>query len=91
MSAVKDFAQGDRREQAPARHVALVTGNDSTDLGYVTRGISFAVAGDLKVTTDGGETVVIPSGALAAGVIHPLEVTRVWLTGTAATGIVAYW
>ncbi len=76
---------------APAVHVALVSPSDSADLSYVTRGVSMAAAGDLKVTMVGGETVVIPSGALAAGVIHPLRVTRIFSTLTTATGIVAYW
>lgn len=80
-----------RRIMDPADRVALVTPSDSADLSYVTRGISFAVAGALKVTTVGGDTVTIPSGALAAGVIHPLRVTKVFATGTGATGIVAYW
>jgi hypothetical protein len=71
--------------------VALVTKHDTNELTYFTRGISFAVAGDLAVVTAGGETVVIPSGALAAGIVHPLRVKQVLSTGTAATGIVAYW
>lgn len=75
----------------PALHVALVTPSDSADLTYTSRGVAFAAAGDLKVTTSGGETVVIPSGSLAAGLIHPLMVTRIWSTGTTATGIVVYY
>lgn len=74
----------------PPQHITLVTPNNSTDLAYVTRAISFAVTGDIKVTTLGGETVIIPSGALAAGVQHSMQLTRIWATGTAATGIVAY-
>jgi hypothetical protein len=74
----------------PADHVALVTPSDTADIP-ATRGVSVATAGDMKVTTVGGETVVIPSGALAAGIVHPIRVTRVWATGTAAVGIVAYW
>ena len=75
----------------PAISVALVTPSDSADLtGGATRGVSFAAAGDLKVITDKAETVVIPSGALAAGIIHPLSVTRIFSTGTTATGIVVY-
>jgi hypothetical protein len=77
--------------QGPATHAALVTPDDATDLAVATRGISFATAGAIKVTTVAGETLVIPSGALAAGVMHPLEVTRIWNTGTTAASIVRYW
>lgn len=74
-----------------ASYAALVTPSNTEDLTAVTRGISFAAAGALKVDLVGGDTITIPSGALAAGIIHPLMVTRVYATGTGATGIVAYW
>lgn len=92
MSALNPLL-GDAAENylPPAAHVALVTTNDSTDLVEVTRAVSFAVAGDIKVTTVGGETVVVPSGALAAGLMHPVQWARIWQTGTTATGIVAWW
>jgi len=70
----------------PAVHAFSVTPNDSVDLTYVTRGLYVGASGDVKVTVHGGEAVTFVD--LAAGVIHPLRVTRVWSTGTAATGIV---
>jgi len=78
--------------QAPAAHAALVTPSDGADLAHATRAVSFATAGAIKVTTVGGETLVIPSGALAAGIMHPVEWVRIWATGS-GTGmdIVAYW
>lgn len=51
------------------------------------RGIVFGGAGILKVTTIYGGDRTIPSGVLAAGIIHPLRVTRVWNTGTTATDV----
>jgi hypothetical protein len=54
------------------------------------RGISFGVAGALKVDTKGSSGVVIPSGALAEGVIHPLHITKVYQAGTTASSIVGY-
>lgn len=75
----------------PPANVALVTPSDSTDLAFVTRAVSFSAAGALKVTTENGQTVVIPSGALAAGVQHAMRVTRIWSTGTGATDIVAWY
>jgi hypothetical protein len=92
MAAAVDTYKGFWRGMtAPAQRVAVVTPDDANDLPAVTRFVSLAVAGAVKVTTRGGDTVVIPSGALMAGVQHRLEVTRVWATGTTATGIVAYW
>lgn len=85
------YSPAAQRATVPPGHAALVTPSDSADLTYATRGISFATAGALKVTMVGGEEVVIPSGALAAGVIHPMRVTRVWSTGTGALNIVAWW
>jgi hypothetical protein len=85
------FGQRGEVSVEPAKHCALVTASDSADLTHATRGISFGTAGALKVTMFGGETVVIPSGALAAGVVHPLSVMRIWSTGTGASSIVAYW
>jgi len=73
--------------QNPAERAFSITPNDSTDLTVPTRGICLAAAGDLKVTTLGGDTVTFSDGSLAAGVIHPLRVRRVWSTGTTATGI----
>lgn len=75
----------------PAAHAALVTPDDSNDLTSMTRGVSFGTAGAIKVTTAGGETLVIPSGALAAGVVHPVAWVRIWSTSTTAANIVAYW
>ena len=73
-----------------AKDVFLITPNDSTDLTTFTRGISLGTEGDLKIDTIDGTTVTIPSGALAAGVIHPIGVARVHATGTTASDIVGY-
>lgn len=91
MSYKDDFIAFTPSPSDPLNHVALVIPSDTVDLTNATRSISFAVAGAIKVTTLGGETVVIPSGALPATTMLALRVTRIWATGTAATGIVAYW
>lgn len=46
-------------------------------------------AGDVKVTTAGGDDVVLVG--LAAGTFVPVNVVKVWATGTSATNIVALW
>jgi len=71
---------------APADNAASVTPHDSNDLSIVTRGIYVGTSGDLKVDLSGGDTVTFAN--IAAGVIHPLRVQRVYSTGTTATDIV---
>lgn len=68
----------------------LVTPSD-TPFPRPTRGVSFGTAGVLKVTPYGESTPVeIPSGALAAGIIHPIEVTAIHEYSGGAADIVAY-
>ncbi len=91
MSAENTFSPFTTGLASPVRNIALVVPHDTNELDVLTRGISFSVIGALKVVTAGGETVTIPSGSLAAGIIHPLRVKQVFDTGTTATNIVAYW
>lgn len=91
MAVIAGTAQNPSGPTAPPNHVFLITPSDTDQLVNVTSAISFAVAGDIKVVTIGGETVVIPSGALVAGIMHPMKINQVFFTGTAATGIVGYY
>lgn len=75
---------------APPRRVAAITPDDDEDLPFPCRAISFAAAGDIVVVTAGGDEETIPSGALAAGVQHSMQLTRIKATGTDATDIVIY-
>lgn len=75
---------------ASAIHAQKTTGDDSTDLTYVSRGILVGTAGNLKVTMRGGldvpvVTVTIP---VTAG-YNPLRVSRIWLTGFTAVDVTA--
>lgn len=82
-----------KSEWSPVTKVVLVTPSDTADIdtsSVPTRGISFGTAGVLVVIDAKGNTVSIPSGALTAGIIHPLRVTRVKSTNTTASDIVAY-
>lgn len=77
---------------AGATHVFLITPDDDTDLDFVTRAISFAGAGALEVImADDSAAVIVPDGALSAGILHPIRVKRVRATGTTATGIVGWY
>ena len=54
-----------------------------------TRGIYVGGTGNVSVVMTSGKTVVLT--ALAAGMIHPISVTRVNTTGTTATNILLAW
>lgn len=72
----------------PATSAVAVTPHDTNDLTTTTRGLYVGVTGDVKVDmADTGTAVVFT--AMAAGVIHPLRVTRVYSTDTTATNMVA--
>lgn len=66
-----------------------ITPADGTDLAQVTRAIFFQGDTDLldlKVTMVDGSVVTFLG--LASGVVHPLQVRRVWATGTSAANII---
>jgi len=74
---------------SPAEHAAAITPDDENNLANSTRGIYVGTAGDLKITTVGGETVTLAN--VAAGVIHPWRIKRVFSTDTTASDLVAVW
>ena len=66
-----------------------VTPHDAEDI-TATSGLYVGVAGNVTLTLaemDDGDSITFV--ALAAGVLHPLVVKRVWATGTDATDILA--
>ena len=74
---------------APANHAAAITPSDSTALATPSRFLVAGVAGNVKVDTLGGETAVVVY--LGLGYHLPLRVTKIYATGTTATGIVSLW
>ncbi len=60
--------------------------SDVNDLESIARGIYVGGTGDLRVRMVNDDVVTWP--ALAAGIIHPMQIIRVYATGTTATGIV---
>lgn len=60
-----------------------ITPSDTADIPATTAGVVVAVGGTLTVTTVGGSKAAL---TVPAGLI-PIIVTRVWATGTTATGI----
>ena len=70
----------------PAESATAVTPSDSTVISP-TRALYVGATGDVKVDMADGTTVTYAN--LAAGIIHPLSVTRVYSTDTTATSIIA--
>lgn len=77
-----------QRRIEPVEHAFSIAPSDVANLAQMTRAISTADAAVIDVTMAGGERVQI---TVAAGVIHPLAVTKVWAAGTTATGIIGYY
>jgi len=86
---VKDSAK--KVSESPGRFKVV----DLSSVDYVptnpTRGIAFGTAGILIVTDLEGKETSFASEVLAAGIIHPMSVTRIVKTGTTAANIVAFW
>lgn len=79
----------DKNDYTPLNDIQPVTPNDSTDLpGGTTRAFIFTGAGNVKFTTAAGTTVTLPISANWFGVQY-IRASRVWATGTTATGIFA--
>lgn len=72
---------------APAHSAAAVTTSDSTVLP-VTRALYIGGAGNITVTMaeDGNNVTFV---GVLAGMVYPLQVSKVLATGTTATNIVA--
>ena len=83
MSATNDFASYQRGFNSPGIHSFAITGDDNNDLSHVSR-VRVDVAGTVKFTTLGGDT---DTWTCVAGEIIPLLITRVFATGTSATGL----
>lgn len=73
-------------DTASARGFVAVTPSDSTTFAP-TRGVYVGVAGDVYV--DGAKQGTNVKMTAAAAGEHPWQVTRIYSTGTTATGIVA--
>lgn len=78
------YASFARAPSLPASSVREIVPDDVADIPQVSVALNVATPGNLRVTTLDGDTVDVE---VAAGVAFPLRVTRVWATGTTATGI----
>lgn len=74
------------RTVIPAENGFPITPNDSVDLATPAKGIYVGTFGDLKVRMLGGGIVTFVG--ITAGIIHPIQVAKVFATGTNAQDIV---
>lgn len=74
---------------APYDHGVAVTTSDTVDLVDVSCALWVGGAGNVKVDTLGGETVIFT--AVPAGTELKIRAKRVYATLTTATNIVAMW
>lgn len=72
----------------PANGAAVITPSNTTDLTVYARGIYVGVGGHITVDmTDSGTNIQFLS--VPQGTILPIQVKRVYSTGTTATNLVA--
>ena len=84
-------------QKLQASRAAVVTQSDTADIPYIGGGtgqwpcvLYVGGAGDVKVTTAGGDDVVFE--AVNAGTFLPVQVIKVWDAGTSVTAaIIALW
>jgi hypothetical protein len=85
-------------QKLQAYRAASVTPSNSADIPSVStqdgsgnNGCVLYIGGNgnLRVTTAGGDDITFV--AVQAGSFLPVQVVRVWATGTSATNIVALW
>ena len=72
--------------ESPASHLLAVVPSDTADLTITARALNVAQSGLVQITTTGDTTETV---YIAAGSTFPVRVTRVWATGTTASGIIA--
>ena len=71
-----------------AHRASAVTASDATVYAQPTRGLYVGTAGNITVDmADGGSPILFVG--VQGGTLLPLQVTRVYATGTTATNIVA--
>jgi hypothetical protein len=75
------------KHTSPAAAAQAITASDSTEYDDV-RGVYVGVTGDVAVTFENGDSVVLVG--LAAGTIHPIRAKKILATGTDATDIVIF-
>jgi hypothetical protein len=90
MPAEDIFSRFRQDNFSPVTNAVAVTPHNTEDLAYVTRALYVGGGGDVKVDLQDSGTAIIFS-LVPTGTTLPIRVTRVYATGTDASGIVALW
>lgn len=86
MPATDNFSSNSAGLSSPIVGGFAITPHATTEIAQVTRGLMVTVAGDVAVTTVDGSAITLPG--LVPGVIYPIRVKIVKVSGTTATGII---
>ncbi len=78
------FSNRMRSPDDPAVSVFDITPDDGSDLAQVTTALNVTTPGTVRITSLDGSVSDI---TIAQGVAFPIRATRVWHSGTTATGI----
>lgn len=81
-----NFRKHEYRLDSPAGLAFPISGSDSTNLEYITRGIYVGGTGDIKVDMAQSGSVIFRNAL--AGTIIPVRAVKVYSTGTDATDLV---
>ena len=71
---------------APATHSESITPSDAADLTRATRALYDFQSGNLRVETTSGDVVTL--AGVQGGMLYPIRVRKVFLTGTTAADLV---
>jgi hypothetical protein len=78
-----------KSDLSPLSNAAAVTLHDTNELANYSRALWVGGAGNLKVTTAGGDTVTL--SGIPAGTLIPIRAKVCFSTGSTATLVVALW
>ena len=81
-----EYQDGTGDPTSPPVDADVIVPSNTVNLDQVTRAIYVGVVGDVRVLMLGGTDVTFTN--MAAGIMHPMRVVRVYVTGTTATGLV---
>ncbi|MDU8943278.1 spike base protein, RCAP_Rcc01079 family [Ovoidimarina sediminis] len=71
---------------SPAVAAVAITPSDSTEMSFATRALYVGSGGDVTVKLKNGDVVTFRG--LQAGVLYPLQIVQVLVSGTTASNMV---
>ena len=85
LTGTYDSSLGDRL--GSCGNASIITPDDANDLAVPCRAVYVGTAGNMKVTTARGDTLLFSN--LPAGIVHPISCRRIWAATTTAGLIIA--